>query len=104
MSVLLQMAMFPTDKSGSKSKQVSELVKIIRNSGYPYKLTAMATVIETQKMSEALDVVQNCYEKLEELGCERVYSTLTFDIRKGHDNRLEGKVKSVEDKIGKVSK
>lgn len=104
MSVLLQMAMFPTDKSGSKSEQVSQLIKIIRDSGHPYKLTAMATVIETQKMSDALAIVQKCYEKLEELGCERVYSTLTFDIRKGYENRLEGKVKSVENKIGEVSK
>ncbi len=104
MSVLLQMAMFPTDKSGSKSKEVSEIIKIIRDSGFSYKLTAMSTIIETQKISDALSIIQKCYEKLEELGCERVYSTLTFDIRKGYENRLEGKVKSVEDKIGEVSK
>lgn len=104
MSVLLQMAMFPTDKSGSKSEEVSQIIDIIRQSGFPYKLTAMATVIETNKMSEALEIVQKCYEKLEELGCQRVYSTLTFDIRKGYENRLEGKVKSVEEKIGEVSK
>ena len=104
MSVLLQMAMFPTDKSGSKSKEVSQVIKIIRDSGFKYKLTAMSTIIETNKMSEALNIIQKCYEKLEELGCERVYSTLTFDIRKGYENRLEGKVKSVEDKIGEVSK
>lgn len=104
MSVLLQMAMFPTDKSGSKSQEVSEIIKIIRDSGHPYKLTAMATVIETKKMSETLAIVQKCYEKLEELGCQRVYSTLTFDIRKGYENRLEGKVNSVEEKIGEVSK
>ena len=104
MSVLLQMAIFPTDKSGSKSEEVSQVIDIIRRSGFPYKLTAMATVIETNKMSEALGLVQKCYEKLEDLGCQRVYSTLTFDIRKGYENRLEGKVKSVEDKIGEVSK
>ncbi len=104
MSVLLQMAMFPTDKSESKSEQVSQVIKVIKESGFPYKLTAMSTVIETNKMSEALAIVQKCYEKLEELGCNRVYSTLTFDIRKGHENRLEGKIKSVENKIGEVSK
>lgn len=104
MSVLLQMAMFPTDKTGSKSEDVSQVIKIIRDSGFSYKLTAMSTIIETEKMSDALSIVQKCYEKLEELGCQRVYSTLTFDIRKGYENRLEGKVKSVEEKIGAVSK
>ena len=104
MSVLLQMAMFPTDKSESKSAQVAQVIKVIRDSGFPYKLTPMSTIIETEKMSEALAIVQKCYERLEELGCNRVYSTLTFDIRKGHENRLEGKIKSVEDKIGEVAK
>lgn len=104
MSVLLQMAMFPTDNSESKSKEVSEVIKIIKDSGFNYKLTAMSTIIETQKMSEALGLIQKCYERLEELGCNRVYSTITFDIRKGYDNRLEGKIKSVENHIGEVSK
>lgn len=104
MSVLLNMAMFPTDQSESKSEYVSQVIKIIKESGFPYQLTSMATIIETQKMSEALAVIQRCYEKLEELGCNRVYSTLTFDIRKGHENRLDGKIKSIEDKIGEVSK
>ncbi len=104
MSVLLQMAMFPTDKSESKSKEVSEVLKVIRDCGYPYKLTAMSTIIETEKMSEALMIIQKCYDKLEQLGSKRIYSTITFDIRPGHENRLEGKVKSVENHIGEVSK
>lgn len=104
MSVLVSMAMFPTDKSESKSEQVSEVIKVIRESGYSYQLTSMSTIIETEKMSEALALVQKCYEKLEQLGCSRVYSTLTFDIRKEHKNRIEGKIKSVENKIGEVSK
>lgn len=104
MSVLLQMAMFPTDKSESKSAQVSQVIKVIKESGFNYKLTPMSTIIETEKMSEALAIVQKCYEKLEELGCNRVYSTLTFDIRNGYENRMDSKVKSIEDKIGEVSK
>ncbi|MBS9782679.1 MAG: MTH1187 family thiamine-binding protein [Arcobacter sp.] len=104
MSVLLSMAMFPTHKGESKSQEVSEVIKIIRNSGFSYKLTAMNTIIETHTMSEALEIVQKCYDRLEELGCNRVYSSITFDIRKGYKNRLEGKVKSVEKNIGEVSK
>jgi len=104
MSVLLSMAMFPTDKTESKSEYVSEVIKVIRESGFNYQLTSMSTTIETDKMSEALGVVHKCYEKLEELGCNRVYSTLTFDIRKEKDNRLKTKVQSIENKIGEVSK
>ena len=104
MSVLLEMTMFPTDKSESKSKEVSEVIKIIRDSNVSYQLTAMATIIETNTISEALALVEKCYLRLEELGCNRVYSTLKFDIRKGHDNRLKTKIESVEKHIGEVSK
>ncbi len=104
MSILMEMSMFPTDKSESKSKEVSEVIKIIRESGINYQLTAMATIIETDTISEALALVEKCYSKLEELGCNRVFSTLKFDIRKGHDNRLKTKIESVERHIGEVSK
>lgn len=104
MSILLNMAMFPTDQAQSKSEYVSEVIKIIRDSGFSYQLTSMATIIETQEISQALSLVQKCYEKLEELGCSRVYATLTFDIRPGYDNRLKTKVQSIENKIGEVSK
>lgn len=104
MSVLLQMAMFPTDHGESKSEYVSEVIKVIRDCGYPYQLTPMSTIIETEELSQALEIVQKCYDILDSLDCNRVYSTITFDIRKGHKNRLKGKVKSIESKIGEVSK
>lgn len=104
MSILMEMSMFPTDKSESKSKEVSEVIRIIRESGINYQLTAMATIIETDSISEALSLVEKCYLKLEELGCNRVFSTLKFDIRKGQNNRLKTKIESVEKHIGEVSK
>jgi len=104
MSVLLEMSMFPTDHGESKSEQVAQVIKVIRDCGYPYQLTPMATIIETEKLSDALEIVQKCYDILDSLDCNRVYSTLKFDIRKGHKNRLKGKVESIENKIGEVSK
>lgn len=104
MSILLEMSMFPTDKSESKSKEVSEVIKIIRDSRYSYQLTAMATIIETKTLKEALELVEKCYSKLDEIGSNRVYATLKFDIRKGFENRLKTKIESVEKHIGEVSK
>ena len=104
MSILLEMSMFPTDHGESKSAFVAEVIKVIRESGFVYQLTPMATIIETQKMSEALGIAQKCYEKLEELGCKRVYATLKFDIRQNYENRMKSKMDSIEEKIGEVCK
>ena len=98
MSVLLEFAMFPTDKTESVSAYVSRVIEVVDQSAYPYQLTAMGTIVETSTIDEALDLVKQCYKVLEPDGT-RVYSTLTFDIRQGHDNRMEGKVKSIDEKI-----
>lgn len=103
MSVLLEFAMFPTNKGESISSYVSKIIKLIRESGVTYQLTAMGTIIETETLPEALSVVQQCYDVLEP-DCDRVYSSLKFDIRKGKSQCLTQKIKSVESIIGEVNK
>ncbi len=104
MSVLLEFAMFPTDKSGdSASESVSKIIDMIKKSGITYKLTAMGTIIETETLEEALAIVNQSYQVLEPFS-KRVYSTITIDIRKEKSDRLNQKIKSIESKIGKVNK
>jgi len=103
MSVLLEFAMFPTDKGESVSPYVSQVIELIRDSGCDYQLTPMGTIIETDTLSQALALVEAAYETLERAGCSRVYSSLNLDIRKGKENRMQGKVASVRAKIGEVN-
>lgn len=95
--------MFPTDKGESVSAYVSRIISMIRESGLNYQLTPMGTVVEAQELPEILDLVQKAYKVLEP-DCQRVYSSLKLDIRKGPLGRLDGKVRSVEEKIGPVRK
>ncbi|RBQ28093.1 thiamine-binding protein [Aliarcobacter vitoriensis] len=104
MSVLMSLAMFPTDTNGSKSKEVSEVLNIIKNSGLKYQLTSMNTIVEAKTLKELLDLVNLCYLKLESLGCNRVYAVLNFDIRTSGEDRIKSKIASVEKHIGTVSK
>lgn len=98
MSVLLEFAMFPTSdecrEGASVSKQVSKIIDAIDKSGVNYQLTPMGTVVETDTMKEALNIIELAYEQLED--CERVYSSLKFDIRKNTKNRLQTKIESVK--------
>jgi uncharacterized protein (TIGR00106 family) len=96
--------MFPTDVGESKSEYVSKVVEYVRNSGYPYQLTPMATIVETDNIDDALALVKECYYILEQSGCNRVYSVLKFDIRKNKQNRMKSKIESVVTKIGEVNK
>jgi len=103
MSVLLEFSMFPTDKGESVSAYVSKVIKMIDASGVIYRLTPMGTIIETENLSDALEIVSQAYAVLEEQDCNRVYSSLKLDIRKGKDGRLIQKIESVKNKIGEVN-
>lgn len=103
MSVLLEFSMFPTSdecrEGSSVSKHVAKIIDAIDKSGVAYQLTPMGTVIETDTMKEALGIIELAYEQLED--CERVYSSLKFDIRKNTSNRMSTKINSVEGKLGR---
>jgi uncharacterized protein (TIGR00106 family) len=103
MSVLMQFAMFPTDKGTSVSKEVSKIVEMIKNSGHEYKLGAMGTTIETNTFAEALEILQKSYELLEN-DSERIYASINFDIRKAMSGRISKKIEAIEAKIGNVNK
>lgn len=98
MSVVLNFAMFPTDKGDSVSHYVTKIIKHIRRSKYTNQLTAMGTLIETETLQEALELISESYKILEE-DCERVYVTVNIDIRKGKSGRIDSKVRTIEDNL-----
>lgn len=97
MSVLIHFSIFPTDKGTSVSPYVARSLRIIRESGLPYKLGPMSTAVEGE-WEEVMAVVERCFAALRE-DCDRIYMTLQMDYRQGAVNRIEGKIKSVEEKL-----
>ena len=98
MAVLMEFAIFPTDKGISVSNDVSKVIKMIKESGYPHQLTAMGTLVETPTTAEALKVVEQAAAILKE-NSNRVYSSIKLDIKKGAQNMLQNKIKSIEEKL-----
>lgn len=100
MSVLVEFAMFPTDKGESVSPYVSRIIDMIDKSGTPYQLTPMGTIIECDSICEATTLINHAYEQLAP-DCERVYSSIKLDIRKNKGNRLKQKIQSVQTQLGR---
>ncbi len=100
---MLSYAIFPTDKGASVSEYVSQVVEMVSQSGFRYKLTPMSTIVETDTMDQALEVINRSYKIMEPF-CDRLYLSLTMDVKRGNENRMEQKIRSVESKIGPVSK
>jgi len=103
MSILVEFAMFPTDKGESVSDYVSRIIKMFKESNITYQLTPMGTIFEVEKIEDATNIINNSYKLLEK-DCNRIYSVIKMDIRKNKNNRMKQKINSIEKKIGEVNK
>ena len=86
-------------KGESVSPYVARSLEIIDQSGLDYQLHAMGTTLEGE-VEDVLAVLQQCFEAMSS-DCNRVTCTAKFDFRRGTKGRLEAKVKSVEQKVGR---
>src|SRR2546423_2079206 len=100
--VLLEFSMAPLEKGASVGEYVARSLQIIDESGLDYRLHAMGTIIEGE-IDDVLDVLKRCLEAMA-ADCERITCTAKLDYRKGYRGRLNSKVASVEEKLGRSLK
>lgn len=87
------------DVPGGVKALVAEALRIVDDSGLPYELGAMQTTIEGDP-DRVMDVILRCHRRLLELA-PRVLTSIVIDERRGATGRLEGKVRDVEEILGK---
>ena len=101
--MLAELTIIPVGKDVSISPDVAKAVEIIDESGLDYRLNPMGTVMEGD-INQILEVVKKCYEAVMEIS-QRVIVTLSLDDRKDRQSpRIEKKVTSVEEKVGRKLK
>ncbi len=98
MSILMEYSIFPMDKGESVSKYVSMVIRMLDEGKVKHLLTPMGTIIEVDRVEEALDVLSRSYHVLEPYS-DRLYMTAKFDMRKNREGRMEQKIKSVMEKL-----
>ncbi len=92
--VLVEFAMFPTDKGESVSAYVSQIINSIDDSGLDYKLTPMGTIIEGD-WDQVMSVITGCFKILESQS-SRIYSTIKVDYRKTDESRMSSKTDKIK--------
>ena len=100
--MVVNLTVVPIGKDSSLSAKVAEVLKIISDSGISYKLHSMGTILEGE-WDEIMRLIKKCHKKILK-DSDRVLTTITIDDRKGRTDLIAGKVKSVEEKLGKKLK
>lgn len=94
MSVVLNFAIFPTDKGAHVSQYVRKVVEMVDALPYQSQLTPMGTIVECDTMNECLQVISKANSILEPVS-ERIYCTATFDNKPGKVRQMEHKIEAV---------
>ena len=100
--MLVILSVFPIGKGTSLSKYVAEAIQEIEKSGLDYRLTAMGTVIEGD-WEPVMKLIKKVRDRLLHVS-ERVYMTVSIDDKKDRRRRIEDKVRSVENALGRSLK
>lgn len=95
MNTLVAVAIAPFGVGDELSAHVAEVVRVIRASGLPNKITSMFTEIEGE-WDEVMDVVKRATMVLAEKGI-RTEVVLKADIRPGHSGMMDKKVEIVDE-------
>ena len=99
MNTLVAVAIAPFGVGDELSKEVAEVVKVIRDSGLPNKTYSMFTEIEGE-WDEVMKGVKNATCVLAEKGI-RTEVIMKMDIRPGYNNMMTEKIDRMENQMQK---
>ena len=97
--MLASFSIVPVGTGEELKADVAAVLELIDRSGLPYKLGAMQTTVEGDE-EKVMALIMACHHKMRERA-SRVLTHITIDDRAGAAGRLSGKVKDVEDILGK---
>ncbi len=86
--------------SPSVSEYVAEAVSVIREKGYEFKVTPMATVVKVKDVSEVGNLLKSIEERLKKKGVKRVVFVVRIDDRFDKELDMEKKIESVMKRLG----
>lgn len=82
--------------------QIAKVLKIVDESGLPYKANPMGTVIEGE-WDQVMALIKKCHQEVLK-GSPRLVTSISIDDRPGKPDRITEKLKSVERRLGKEVK
>ncbi len=97
--MIAEFSIIPIGTGAVVGDDVAKVLKIVDKSGLQYKLNPMGTVVEGT-WDEIMGLIKKCHSTVLR-GGERVVTSITIDDRKRKKNRIEEKVKSVENRLHK---
>ena len=95
--MIASFSIVPLDKGESVSEYVAICAALVQDSGLPFQLTPMATVVEGE-LVEVMDLISRCHLAVRQRS-RRVLTRVDIDDREGKNDALHQKVESVRARL-----
>ena len=99
--MVVSFSIVPIGAGQELKEQLSEVIRVVDESGLPYRLTAMGTEVEGE-WDDVLPVIRRAHETGRRF-TGRVLTHIAIDDREGFNGRLEGKVQDIAAILGKAT-
>lgn len=99
MAILAEFSIIPMGQGSSVSTLIAPVLSIVVESGLSYKVNPMGTVIEGD-WDAVMSLIRRCHEEVMKK-TERAVTSIRIDDRGDGGPRMEKKLESVEQKLGK---
>jgi uncharacterized protein (TIGR00106 family) len=98
---LMEISIVPLGtKTASVSQYVAKAAAVLKKEkGVRYQLASMGTVVEADTVEKLLKIAGRMHRAVFSEGVKRVVTTIKLDERKDKQLTMEGKIKSVTEKI-----
>ena len=97
MKVIVDLCVVPLGVGVSVSRHVAACQTVLREAGLHHQMHAYGTNIEGD-WDEVFAAVKRCHDVVHEMGAPRVSSSLRVGTRIDHEQSMEDKIRSVEEK------
>ena len=97
--MVIEFSVVPIGEGEELAGLVAGIVDLIDQSGLPYQLTAMGTIVEGE-WDDVFGLIRRCHARMRE-SAGRVLTSITVDDRNAAAGRLRGKVEDVERALGR---
>lgn len=96
---MVEFSIVPLGTGASVSPVIARVLRIVMDSGVAYRANPMGTVIEGE-WDRVMGLIKECHEEAMK-DADRVVTSIKIDDYRGKGSRLDAKLESVEQKLGK---
>lgn len=98
--MLAEFSIIPLGSGSSIGNQLATVLRIVDESGIPYRVNPMGTVLEGE-WDDIMALIKKCHDEIMKRE-DRAYLSITIDDRKDKPDRIAEKIAAVERRLRKT--